>query len=850
VVALLALLPHPRALARKTPWRRPTVGWHEKHRRHGRPEQVRHRGRAGDGAPRHQHRLVSHASETRNPHAQLLLEGRIREARPVRGQLRMVRPAAAWLQPLPFHIEHSDPSLTGAMPQIRRFWSPSMDNPQGKVRWRGIGDTVRFEMQVQYEEERAEPPFAAAVRTDIDDGTWRDYPMQLVGRAGDQLTYAADLSITQVRTYRATGVLYSGRRSIAWLGHDLVFRPYDVSHDRQTTSILSIPNLGTDGRVGTFEDVRGTGTWPRDHHYSLRQMRARGITAVRIQPIHGRPWSGAGDTSPYASDSLFDVWTELSEPARRLRAQLEALRAQPSTRRNRREMARLERRMFRAAILSFVGLIDDAHALGMKVFADVSLGHTARDTKIEDIRFYGPSGEPIDLLAPDAPHPTRFEIWRNDPRQLASGLGQMAAYAAEMEDHIRRLVGSGTRPTLQRVAPFLYGSWGRRSDGSWGPRPQGAWDPREIADGGWAQWIDAAQLNTGAAFENYHFWDYESSPQSLALRALNARRLLWLGLGVDGLRIDYAPGLPRDTWLRDLNLVARSLGRIRPGLSLYLEAEAYHRQELIAPMVDTLENGQHHAYRTAYRPSGFRAWVDESWLRNSPATLGNHDEPPAAADWGPAWMSYAQRLLLLDLLGRPSLQNMAAEFGEQGGHRAFMNPLVKLATLQELTPVSREMQRIIARGRRARQNLPALHAPGHDWLPPAAGWDRDPDDVLAFSRFDESRPRGRVAIVLANFHGDEPRAQKFGIPPRTAARLSDGAHYMALNYGNPREPLWDRPRTGAEIKRDGIEAELSPAETKVVDLRPVDPGNGFAPRRYPRKRKYLEVLILDRAVSF
>src|SRR5207244_843973 len=114
------------------------------------------------------------------------------------------------------------------------FGSSSMMNTQHKPRWRGPGDTMRFEMTLRVQGDAKNMALTPAVYTNAnhnaDPHTWRAHKMSFVSQKGNKATFALDLPIYRLGNYQATGVVLDGDKPALWARssgiRDISFRPY------------------------------------------------------------------------------------------------------------------------------------------------------------------------------------------------------------------------------------------------------------------------------------------------------------------------------------------------------------------------------------------------------------------------------------------------------------------------------------------------------------------------------------------------------------------------------------------------------------------------------------------------
>ena len=97
------------------------------------------------------------------------------------------------------------------------------------------------------------------------------------------------------------------------------------------------------------------------------------------------------------------------------------------------------------------------------------------------------------------------------------------------------------------------------------------------------------------------------------------------------------------------------------------------------------------------------------------------------------------------------------------------------------------------------------------------GWD---SRILAAARLpmDEG---DNLALWFDNFDQDNRVSNVFMLSEEAKQRLDDHKRYRAVGRFSEGEPdLWSEPKTGAQIKAEGVYAELDAYGTQLIELVP------------------------------
>lgn len=718
---------------------------------------------------------------------------------------RSLAPKAVWApEPAPRDwAKFSGERQVSAQIEWGGFCSPAADYTS-KVAppWRKPGDTVPFELKVRVDGDTdgISAELVTNANHNDDANVFEAYEMRPVDHADGVVTFRADVPIHKLGAYTATARITTDGEHHEWANArgctDIHFRPYDVRFDRLNVREISLSNLGKDGEPGTIEDLlepNSAGGYP------LEDLVEQGVTAALFVPMHENTEvhrrGPAG--SPYAVKNPFSVAARHSREGQRIQKEIEALEASHpdhSAPDFKKQKAELERAAFAAGHASFDKLIAKCKDLGIEVFLDVAPNHAAWDAGVFDL-----------FSRYDEAGAIAWEIRKNDPAQFETHKGQTEAMNAK----IAQLEEAGVEQELRDVAPHLFAAW---NDGN----PRGAKNRDEIVRGGWWEWPDVMQDWHGVKRDGWKWYEMPQTAETRANRGWRRRALeLFVMKGVSGFRVDHGTGLPLAFFDRDLNRVQSLVDMIRPGESLYAIPEDFHRKDDTRRRVDRLQGGWFHDLRAARTPADFRGVIDNRG-NDDERTLGNHDESRGASAFGGDWRAYAQHQTRLMFAGGPYSSLMGDELGEQ--RQLDFKSYETVPTLLHANDAAQEVKSIIGRAGRLKRDLPALHTRNTHWLPTKdAGWD---NRILAAARLpiDET---DNLVLWFDNFDPHNRVSNVFMLSDEAKARLDDDVAYRAVDHFAEGAPdLWEKPMTGAEIKQNGVYAELDRYGTQLIELVP------------------------------
>ena len=667
--------------------------------------------------------------------------------------------------------------VTGA--RIQSFSSP-MQNAGGRVvfDWDKPGDTIPFEMTVEVNGDRSKvrPEVWTNANHNADPQKYEAVLMREVKVQGNQVTYRADLPITNIGNYRATGrISVDGGSSYRWTGDagmaDLRFRPRVEAHD--ALNLMEVNVLSVNGGHGTFADLMGPGSPQTDGKYTLEAMAKEGVNAVWVMPPFKRsvwdyrnPADDAG--SPYATKNFFQVDPEYSAKAKELRAQ-----------------GKSETEVEAAANAEFKAFVDQAHKLGLKVVVDVALNHVGHNYEFSDLfTRYDAAGKEI------------REVLKDNYSQVVVNPEQKAVVDQHLAD-------PSVPKYMEYVAPWMYASRTGNKAGA-----QSAADA--MAGGG--QWFDTKQLYTGG------WYGGQNKDQNAAVVGYLGRVLeYWsVDMGVDGFRLDHLTGLPQTVMEDSLNHAQAAVDQHRPGTQLYFTGEDFFSAEYNIPYLDNIQDTWlRNSLVASTSPGTLRGLLQNPYFNDREMlNLDSHDEErfPYHGDTNAA----ARLSSLLPLLGGATFAVAGDELGESNGMP--FKQYRPVDAIEHPSDAGKYIASVFAKAGAARKALPALQDDNRGFPTPREGGD-DPD-LFAMTRFPDSK-RGGLAIVFANFNNSRDRENAFALDDAARSRIDPDKRYQVRDLMGDGKPLWREPLTGRELLDKGIFARLSPYQVQVLSLEAV-----------------------------
>ncbi len=611
------------------------------------------------------------------------------------------------------------------------------------------------------------------------------YPMVQVGQTGNNYIYRADLTLTKTGAYRLT-TRYRINGG-AWLWHN----DFDVSGVKQrdcavvvsprkvlTLSLYEVNPLVVEAKPGGTFDQRSTFEDFTDHDsdgfdpFNLRFVRERlgfnTIWLMPIFPITRERWDpnsrqivpNFSPGSPYAAQNYYAVNETLSRANN------------PS-----------------AAMNEFKFLVSQADALGLNVFIDVAFNHAGRDV------VFGQGAADLGLVpAADVQKLIRttrpaWATQATDYRQHASNPDDIGLYAPED----RR----GEHSWYDAGFEWYFGSYS-----SLGPKPGygetwagGALDERDL----FFTDLDPAG---GHDFEVEAVFNYFARILPFWLEQTNNK--------LAGIRADFAQGLPPQAWEYIINKTRQKKWDF-VFLAEALDPDVIrYRVNRYFDMLTTVDHG-------LYRNSGVTMSQLAGSLENETQLYGynaavlhngtSHDEEGN----GNAWLMMARYAVAASNHGVPMVymsQPLGVPYKVD-----FQNTWQDIKWFWDRSNPS--VFGLYGRINEARRTQSALRSTNRYFLTRQFGGGFN-ENIFSAARWEGDE----VVLVFVNLRDNGIDPETYAIPGNVP--LQDGANYQVVNLvaDDPNQTLWPNPRSGADIRRDGVFVRFNfPNEVQYLRLK-------------------------------
>lgn len=608
---------------------------------------------------------------------------------------------------------------------------------------------------------------------------WVTHPMNRVGQRGNNHVYLATIPVDKAGAYRVTTRLringgpwqwhnqFHGQRDAAvvvsprkvldltiYEVNPLVVEAFAGGQESNRSTFEDFTHRDSDGydpfNLGAVRNTMGFNT--------LWLMPIMPVTAERLDPQSGQIVPNHSPGSPYATRNYYAISGRLSEQGTEQAAEAE-----------------------------FIHMVQRADALGLNVFLDMAFNHSGRDIRFGqggvDLGFTTDSGAFIREQRP------AWATSRGNYRAHASGPNDLAPYAPA--DRL------GEHQWLDAGFDWYFGDYS-----SLGPKPGrgdtsrgGALDERDL----FYTDLDPAG---GHDFEVENVWNYFANIIPY-----------WLGRtgnGIDGIRADFAQGLPPRAWEYIINRTRQVKW------DFVFLAEVLDPDQVLYRAnrhFDLITSVDHYLYRIdEVRMSQLVASLEkEAGLFGYNAALlhngTSHDEQGNGREWtmtaryAVAAASYGVPMVFMGQpLGVPNKIDFQTSWQTIKGYWDRANPNVL---------------RFYGRINQARANSQALRGTNRWFLHRKAGGGFN-EDIFSVARWHGDE----VVLVFVNLRDRMIGPEVFDIP----GALPLAGNYQAVNLvaDDPNAPLWPAPQSADQLKANGIHVRFNfPNEVQYIALRRV-----------------------------
>jgi len=611
---------------------------------------------------------------------------------------------------------------------------------------------------------------------------WMTYNMSYVGNSSarpQHYLYKTTVNVNKTGAYRLTtrfrinGGAWQWLNSFGFSGQNqrdlaVVVSPKKV----QTLSIYEVNSLvveatpgGTVNQRSTFEDFTdrdNDGYDPFNLDYvkntlgfnTMWLMPIFPITEWRWDPVY---WNWAANHSPGSPYATRDYWS--------VNEKLSASNSQS------------------AAIAEFQYMVSEAEELGLNIFIDMALNHAGRDVK------YGQGAVDLGLCQPwekdywiRESRSAWLTKWSN-PNTCELNYRQHAgnSYEAALYSPADRL---GEHQWWDANADFFFGSYS-----SLGAKPGycydyqgGALDERDL----FYTDLDPAG---GHDYEVQNVFEYFSYLIPYWLQVTSNQ--------LDGIRADFAQGLPPQAWEYIINKT-----RAQKWDFVFL-AEVLDPTEVIYRanrQFDVMTTVDHYLYRhnDATMSQYFNSQEGESGIYGYNASMMHNGTSHDEDGNGNKWLMAARYAVSAASYGVPM-----AFMGQPLGIQHKINFQTAWA---EISGVWSNADSSVADMYRkinvAREENPALQDTKRYYLSKKSNGQFN-QDVFSIARWTGSGSSANIVLAFVNLRDWVISSDTFAIP--SAVSIDPSKTYQCYNLtGNPSTALWGSGRTGADILANGV----------------------------------------------
>jgi glycosidase len=619
------------------------------------------------------------------------------------------------------------------------------------------------------------------------DSYYMIYPMSHAGRSGNKELYKTTLTATRTGAYRLTSRFRIGNGPWRWhndfnadgrMQRDLavVVSPKKVlglTFYEANPYVVEATSGGTSRQRSTLEDFTDhdqDGFDPFNLHHvrntlgfnTLWLMPVFPNTRERLDPDQGKRVENFSPGSPYAVRDYWSVSERLSDAG-----------------------------TSEGSLREFKYLVDKAEELGLNVFIDVALNHAGRDVIVGQGAVDLGLAAQSEVQQPVARARPAWSTSKSDYRAHAARESDIAEYAPT--DRL------GEHKWYDAGIDWFFGDYS-----SLGPKPGSGHDTsRGSAEDERDLLYTDLDPAGGHDFGVENVWNYFAH--------LFPYWLAQTGNKLDGIRADFAQGLPPQAWEYIINKT-----RQKKWDFIFL-AEALDPDPIryrVARHFDVLTTVDHWLYRnssvTMNQLAGSLEQEANIYGYNAPVLHNgtSHDEDGNAN----AWLMAARYAIAAALPGAPMVY-MGQPLGV-GPKVDFQNSWQNLADYW-----SRDNAKVFEMYRRintARSQNAGLRSIKRYFLARQQGGGFN-DAIFSVARWQDDN----VLLVFVNLRDQQIGPETFAVPREIPLNTDPGARYQVRNLvaDDPSAALWPNSRTAEDLFSNGIQVQLGvPNEVQYLKL--------------------------------
>jgi glycosidase len=655
-------------------------------------------------------------------------------------------------------------------------------------------------------EEGIVPPNGNTIATGDTNHYYEAYPMSPTGTPGQ---YSLTLYAQKTGVYRLTArYQVAGSTNWSWYSTNA---PYTTGNRRDFGIVVSptkaleaviyelaVNNIGAQGDAtdgsqrGTFVDLyNGPGSRPYDpvyNRFNLNYVTNLGVNWLWLEPIHPIGIQGSIN-SPYCAKNYFAVSPWMSKANTRT-----------------------------AAMQEFQGFVAAADAVGVNVMLDEPFDHAAHDAELasEGVADFGGAGnpgnwQPTDLISKRVP---QFFSQTNAWCGRASSSNDIAI-APDIDI-----------PKWTDVSDVFYGDYAALVC----ENPQDDSNDLSAAD-----WFDYTTDTGNFDYITQSVWRYFADSLLYWLDqtgCTNGTTANQTSVGIDGIRADFATGLPPQCWEYIINKVrSRKWDFVFLAESLGSGATPYRSSRDF----DIVNDGVYNEFQTAATATNYQAiFNSERGNYGQCLMLWNATSHDVGFYYSDPYQALIRFMVGGTIDGTPHIfygQEMGTTEGF--GFSAYAGDVPDLFTFNSLQPAVaagvsnfqvNQLYPLYAAVGQARQSSPALRSANRCFLNPAVSQ----PNIYAVAKFAATNgPPNFSDVVFAFVNLDTTNSHQatfsvnisqnstnvFGIRPGRVYNVRNIAAYTGADPDRPDYWLWNGGSggvPGSNILANGIDVSLNP----------------------------------------